>query len=153
MTDKRIDVARPDTGDLSADPDLEADLRAHRRGSFLLRAAGAGNLYVARVDGAYAGGMVIGGMETGKAVFDGSFFGRGMVWQIWVEERFRRQGVASALMSRAEEDCPSDDLFTSTNQSNVPAQRLFEQLGFTRAGVVDYLDEGDPEIFYVKRVR
>ena len=122
-------------------------------GSFLRRAADAGNLYIARLDGAYAGGMVLGGANAGESLFNGSFFDRGFVWLIWVEEPFRRMGVASALMLQAEKDCPSDDLFTSTNLSNIPAQRLFEKLGYTRTGMVENLDEGDPEIFYFKRLR
>ena len=56
-------------------------------------------------------------------------------------------------MRQAEETCPSDDLFTSTNQSNIPAQRLFEKLGYTKTGIIENLDEGDPEIFYFKRLR
>ena len=97
--------------------------------------------------------MVLGGRNAGESLFDGSFFDRGFVWLIWVEEPFRRMGVASALMLQAEKDCPSDDLFTSTNLSNIPAQRLFEKLGYTRTGMVENLDEGDPEIFYFKCLR
>ena len=57
--------------------------RDHRHASFLRRAADAGNLYVARLGGAYAGGMVLGGAQPVQSAFDGSFFGRGFVWLIW----------------------------------------------------------------------
>ncbi|MCY4108225.1 MAG: GNAT family N-acetyltransferase [Chloroflexi bacterium] len=153
MNATRIEITQPKSDEFDADPDLRRALEDHRHGSFLHRAADAGNLYIARLDGAYAGGMVLGGANAGESGFDGSFFDRGFVWLIWVEEPFRRKGVASALMSQAEEDCPSDDLFTSTNLSNIPAQRLFEKLGYTRTGMVENLDEGDPEIFYFKRLR
>ena len=153
MNDTEIQIARLELSDLSSDPDLQQALEAQTHKSFLRRAIDTGNLYVARIDGAYAGGLVIGGTHAAGVVFDGGFFGRGFVWLIWVQEPFRRKGVASALMRQAEEICPSDDLFTSTNQSNVPAQRLFEKLGYTRTGIVENLDEGDPEIFYFKRVR
>ena len=56
-------------------------------------------------------------------------------------------------MRQAEKGCLSDDLFTSTNLSNIPAQRLFEKLDYTRTVMVENLDEGDPEIFYFKRLR
>lgn len=153
MNSARILIALPKSDEFDADPDLRRALEDHRHGSFLHRAADAGNLYIARLDGAYAGGMVLGGANAGESLFNGSFFDRGFVWLIWVEEPFRRMGVASALMSQAEEDCPSDDLFTSTNLSNIPAQRLFEKLGYTRTGMVENLDEGDPEVFYFKRLR
>ena len=153
MKQQQIQIAQPKADELSADPDLRRALDDHRHASFLRRAADAGNLYVARLGGAYAGGMVLGGAQPVESVFDGSFFGRGFVWLIWVEEPFRRSGVASALMRQAEKDCPSDDLFTSTNLSNVPAQHLFEKLGYTRTGMVENLDEDDPEIFYFKRLR
>ena len=153
MNATRIQIAQPKSDEFDADPDLRRALDDHRHAGFLRRAADAGNLYIASLDGAYAGGMVLGGTRTGESVFDGSFFGRGFVWLIWVEEPFRRSGVASALMRQAEQDCPSDDLFTSTNLSNLPAQRLFEKLGYTRTGMVENLDEADPEIFYFKRLR
>ena len=149
----RIQITQPKSDEFDADPDLQRALEDDRHASFLSRAADAGNLYIARLDGTYAGGMVLGGADAGESVFNGSFFDRGFVWLLWVEETFRRKGVASALMRRAERDCPSDDLFTSTNLSNIPAQRLFEKLGYTRTGIVENLDEGDPEIFYFKRLR
>ena len=102
-----------------------------------------GSFYLARIAGAYAGGMIL---DTG-------FFEQGFVWLIWVEERFRRRGVATTLIRHAEEACGTDKLFTSTNESNKPAQRLFETLGFERTGKVENLDEGDPEIFYFKQLK
>ena len=153
MNSTRIQIAQPKSDEFDADPDLRSALDDDRHASFLRRAADSGNLYIARLDGAYAGGMVLGGTDAGGSLFNGSFFDRGFVWLIWVEEPFRRKGVASALMRRAERDCPSEDLFTSTNLSNIPVQRLFEKLGYTRTGMVENLDEGDPEIFYFKRLR
>ncbi len=103
MNEADIQIEKLELRDLSSDADIERALDADNHGSFLRRAAGAGNLYVARLGGVYAGGIVLGGTHAAGAVFDGSFFGRGFVWLIWVEESFRRNGVASALMRRAEE--------------------------------------------------
>jgi len=40
-------------------------------------------------------------------------------------------------------------LFTSTNLSNQPMQRLLARLGWRSVGIVYGLDEGDPELFYL----
>jgi RimJ/RimL family protein N-acetyltransferase len=50
----------------------------------------------------------------------------------------------------ADQRC-DDGLFTSTNQSNIAMQRLCESCGFERSGIVENLDEGDPELIYFKR--
>jgi RimJ/RimL family protein N-acetyltransferase len=48
-------------------------------------------------------------------------------------------------------ECKTPKLFTSTNQSNKPMQKLLGKTGFTFCGQIDALDEGDPEMFYVKQ--
>ena len=63
---------------------------------------------------------------------------------------FRRRGLATALMRAAELECQSGKLFTSTNQSNIPMQQLCDRLGFIKSGYIENLDEGDPELIYVK---
>jgi hypothetical protein len=55
-------------------------------------------------------------------------------------------------MRHLERICPSEKLFTSTNESNMPMQRLCEKLGFVRSGWIDNLDDGDPEIIFFKRL-
>ena len=55
-------------------------------------------------------------------------------------------------MRHIESICVGKKLFTSTNESNTPMQRLCEQLGFVRSGRIENLDEGDPEIVYFKRL-
>ncbi len=91
-----------------------------------------------------------GGLATGYAIASVRFFDRGFVWMLAVDPAHRRQGVATALMRTAEDWCPSDRLFTSTNQSNAPARRLFESLGYLKSGIVENLDPGDPELFYCR---
>ncbi|WZB72100.1 hypothetical protein WJ968_11125 [Achromobacter xylosoxidans] len=49
--------------------------------------------------------------------------------------------------------CDTAKLFTSTNQSNVAARRLMAKAGFVPSGMIENLDEGDPELVYVKFVR
>ncbi|MFJ7630855.1 hypothetical protein ACIQZN_30680 [Streptomyces sp. NPDC097595] len=44
-------------------------------------------------------------------------------------------------------------LFTSTNVSNQPMQRLLQRAGWTPAGLLHGLDEDDPELFYLQKGR
>jgi len=48
-----------------------------------------------------------------------------------------------------EQNCTTPKLFTSTNLSNLPMQSLLVRRGYRLAGVIHYLDEGDPELVYV----
>jgi len=99
-----------------------------------------GRIAVAHVDDAI----------RGFVIFDQSFFDQFFVRLLLVHPEFRRRGLATALMRAAELDCQKGKLFTSTNQSNLPMQRLCDRLGFVRSGYVENLDEGDPELIYVK---
>jgi RimJ/RimL family protein N-acetyltransferase len=60
--------------------------------------------------------------------------------------------VASALIRFVEASATKSKLFTSTNASNVRMQAVYESLGFVRSGVIENLDENDPEIVYFKRL-
>ena len=112
------------------------------RREFLDRAAGAGECFVAR-DGERIDGF---------AVFDRSFFGQPFIALLHVEPSRRQRGIAAALIRHIESVCPGDRLFTSTNGSNVAMQQVCEALGFTRSGYIENLDEGDPELVYVRRL-
>ena len=113
------------------------------RRPFIERAIAARECYVA----------TDGGAIVGYAVFDRSFFDQPFVSLLHVDEAQRRRGIGAALMRHIESICVDDKLFTSTNESNTPMQRLCEQLGFVRSGRIENLDEGDPEIVYFKRLR
>jgi GNAT superfamily N-acetyltransferase len=88
----------------------------------------------------------------GFVILEYSFYAYGFVSLLHVHEDHRRRGIAMALMARAEEECTTPKLFTSTNGSNKPMQHLCDRLGFVPSGVILNLDEGDPELVYVKRV-
>ncbi len=85
----------------------------------------------------------------GYAILNHRFFGNGFVELLVVHPARRRAGVGSALMRHARALCQTPKLFTSTNASNTPMQALLDRLGFKHCGVIDALDEGDPEWFYV----
>ena len=45
---------------------------------------------------------------------------------------------------------PGEKLWTSTNQSNAPMCALLSRLGFILSGQIDNLDDGDPELVFVR---
>nr|WP_252091205.1 hypothetical protein [Pseudomonas sp. MWU13-3659] len=60
-------------------------------------------------------------------------------------------GWGLALVAHIQAECREKKLFTSTNRSNAPMRRLLERQGFVESGVVEHLDEGDPEQVYFWR--
>jgi ribosomal protein S18 acetylase RimI-like enzyme len=114
---------------------------SHRR--ILTAQIRASHCWVARHDG-----IIIGFVTA-----DDSFYEQGFICLLAVHREHRRRGVATTLVRYVESVCPTQKLFTSTNQSNIPAQKLFESSGFVHSGVIENLDEADPEIVYFKRVR
>lgn len=93
------------------------------------------------------------GRPLGFAVLQYSFFGNGFIPLICVAPEHRGKGIGLALLVELAHQCLTPKLFTSTNASNASAQRLFSRAGFTRSGIVENLDEGDPELIYFKAVR
>ncbi|MBI3953654.1 MAG: GNAT family N-acetyltransferase [Chloroflexi bacterium] len=90
---------------------------------------------------------------VGYAIWDCSFYDQGFIKLLVVHPQHRRRGVATALIRHIESVCPTEKLFTSTNESNVAMQRVCQGLGFMRTGYIENLDEGDPELVYFKRLR
>lgn len=93
-----------------------------------------------------------GGEVRGFVVLNYSFFGFGFIPLVVVGEGNRRAGIGLRLLAAAEARCASTKLFTSTNASNATAHRLLEQAGFQRSGVIENLDDNDPEVVYFKPV-
>jgi ribosomal protein S18 acetylase RimI-like enzyme len=80
------------------------------------------------------------------------FFELPFIELLIVHPSFRRQGIGTALMQHLEMISTPGKLFTSTNVSNERMQRLCERLGYVRSGIIENLDEDDPELFYFKRL-
>ncbi len=87
------------------------------------------------------------GDVIGYAILDRCFFGRPFLRLLFVRAENRRQGVGTMLLSAVLKS-QSERTFTSTNLSNAPMQQVLKKLGWQVCGMVDGLDEGDPELFY-----
>jgi GNAT superfamily N-acetyltransferase len=126
-----------DLGRLEAiDPLLASDgaRRAHI-GELL----GSGLSWAARADGEV----------VGFAIVTRHFYGFPFVDLLVVSEAARRRGAGSALMAHCAAVHDADRMFTSTNESNAPMRSLLAKAGWRPAGVVHYLDPGDPELIFV----
>lgn len=131
-------------GDVAAMLACDAYAQAHAsRGEAVRAAVGQGHCQVA----------IRAGQVVGYVLTHGDFFGHGFVSLVVVAPGQQRRGVGLRLLAAAEAGCRTGKLFTSTNQSNGAAQRLFAGAGFVRSGQIDHLDEGDPELVYVKLLR
>lgn len=93
------------------------------------------------------------GRVLGYVVLAHDFFEHGFVSLVVVSPMHRRKGVGLQLLSAAEAACKTPKLFTSTNHSNLASQQLILKAGFQRSGVVENLDDDDPELVYVKFLR
>ena len=87
---------------------------------------------------------------VGYCVTERAFFGQWFVAVLMVAESARGHGIgAELLLLDAQRRRETAKLFTSTNLSNQPMQRLLARLGWRSVGIVYGLDEGDPELFYL----
>jgi len=91
-----------------------------------------------------------GGQMVGFAVVTRNFYNFPFVDLLVVAEAGRRRGAGSALMAHCAGAHDADRIFTSTNESNAPMRALLSKAGWLPAGVVHYLDPGDPELIFVK---
>ncbi|HEX7314020.1 MAG TPA: GNAT family N-acetyltransferase [Pyrinomonadaceae bacterium] len=139
---------------LSIRPAVENDIKAlcaldliarqeEERREFIRREVASGNCFVAVMD------------ETviGYGVLNYTFYDNGHIDMLYVDAEHRRRGAGAALLRHMETLCRTPKLFTSTNLSNLRMQSLLAKSGYELSGVIHNLDEGDPEIVYLKRLR
>ncbi len=128
---------------VAAETDLHniLDIDPFRRKDTICHAIDEGNCYIAVQDG----------IIKGFALMDYTFFDNAFIELLIVAGKYRRCGIGSVLMNNLFSVCKTEKLFTSTNESNKPMQNLLLKSGFTFCGKIDALDEGDPELFFVRK--
>ena len=85
---------------------------------------------------------VEGGAVLGFVTYSSNlFYHRPFISLLVVREAHWRRGIAAALVRRVLDIYDGLDVRTSTELGNEPAVRLFEQLGFSRKGRVEGLDD------------
>jgi 8-oxo-dGTP pyrophosphatase MutT (NUDIX family)/GNAT superfamily N-acetyltransferase len=87
----------------------------------------------------------------GFAIMNYSFFDNGFIELLVIAEVHRRRGIGSAMLMYLYRHCKTEKLFISTNESNSPMRRLLAKTGFAPCGKIDALDDGDPELFFVRK--
>jgi len=88
------------------------------------------------------------GNIAGFLIFTTDFFECSFISLIIVKLSERRKGVSTSLLAYFVENAPTNKIFSSTNSSNKPMQKVFDLAGFKKSGYIENLDEGDPEIIY-----
>ncbi|WP_409292478.1 GNAT family N-acetyltransferase [Peribacillus sp. SCS-37] len=87
---------------------------------------------------------------AGFLIYDLNFFEQTFISLIIVPAEKRRKGYASSLLGYMAAHSPTQKIFSSTNQSNTNMQKVFKANGFTLSGIIENLDDGDPEIIFFK---
>jgi hypothetical protein len=123
------------------DPKARSD--ATRR-DFIQRAVSFGNCFI----GSQGDDSLV-----AYGILDYSFFNFGFIPLVHIGVDYRRHGYGLTLMKYLESYCRTAKLFTSTNLSNVPMQMLLRKLAYKLSGVIQDLDENDPELIYCKAIR
>lgn len=118
-------------------------LGSDSRKSFLAKSVSAGRCLIATVND----------KVVGFGILEQTFYSQGFIGLLIVHPDYRRRSIATSLIHRMESICPTVKLFTSTNKSNIPAQKTYEANGFVKSGYIENLDDGDPEIIYFKRLK
>jgi ribosomal protein S18 acetylase RimI-like enzyme len=114
--------------------------RKQSRVAMIERSVGSENCFV----------VVLENQVVGYVVLNYTFYDNGFVDMLYVDPHFRRRGIGSALISHVEQRCTTPKLFTSANQSNAAMQALLAKSGYRPSGVIENLDDGDPELIYMK---
>lgn len=87
---------------------------------------------------------------TGYIVYSSNmFYNKPFISLLCVKENHQRKGIARALMQKVLDVYTGMDVWTSTEEWNEPAIRLFEKLGFIKKGGITGLNKDEStEIFF-----
>ena len=93
------------------------------------------------------------GQIVGYGVLNHGFFGLTFIELIYIDEQFRCKGLGPKLIHYLEKQSQSEDIFTSTNESNLHMQHVLSALGYEGSGTIFNLDPSDPERVFVKKLK
>ncbi|MGG0720680.1 N-acetyltransferase family protein [Bacillus mycoides] len=138
-------VAKASIDDLDSIVHIDIDVIGDdSRRNYIKHAIDEGKCIIAKEDNSISGFLT----------YDTNFFGCTFLSLIIVSPTKRRQGHASSLISYMLNNSPTQKIFSSANESNTNMQKVFKANGFMRSGMIENLDEGDPEIiFHIKKLR
>lgn len=88
------------------------------------------------------------GVAVGFSIAAPWFFGVPFLELLYVAPTKRERHIGSQLLEEFEEAHPTK-AFTSTNLSNAPMQALLRSRRWSPCGMLNGLDKGDPEVFFV----
>ncbi len=94
--------------------------------------------------------ILLDNITIGFVLFNYSFFDQGWIELIIIAEAYTGKGIGGQVFNLICKQCKTAKVFTSTNRSNIQMQKALTKAGFTFAGKLIGLDEGDPELFYFK---
>ena len=89
---------------------------------------------------------------VGFVLFDYRFFDQGWIELIIIAKKYRGKGIGVQALDLICKQSKTNKVFTSTNSSNIQMQRALAKVGFSFAGEIKGLDDGDPELFYYKKI-
>ncbi len=90
----------------------------------------------------------IDGVAVGFSIVAPWFFGVPFLELLYIAPTMRGRQIDSRLLEEFEEAHPAK-AFTSANLSNAPMQALLRKRRWSPCGMLNGLDEGDPEVFFV----
>lgn len=95
-----------------------------------------------------------GGKVVGYVALTRSFFHQPFIELLMVAEHDRRSGVGLALIEHCKTaSAAAAKLWSSANRSNEAMRALLVKAGFAESGSIDNLDEGDPEVVFLLRLK
>lgn len=135
-----MDIRQAVAADIASICELDHLASREERSRFIDEVVTAGSAWVAVIEDRVAGYVVL----------EYSFYRLGFISMLYVRAGLRRRAVGTALMGHVESLCRTEKLFTSTNESNRPMRALLAARGYSPSGVINNLDDDDPEIVYLK---
>ncbi|MDX8290800.1 GNAT family N-acetyltransferase [Metabacillus indicus] len=135
-------VLAADIADLNRLVEIDSEVIGHSsRREIIKRAIENGQCLIAKEEEEIAGFLI----------HDTSFFECAFISLVIVSPSKRRRGFASLLIDYMVSSSATEKIFSSTNRSNTGMQKVFHSNGFVESGMVENLDEGDPEVIYFKK--